>query len=254
MSLRTYSSLIPIILLSIHSGSATSSSPACPKPTPNTLSPKTNEPTANSTLFTEQDFVKAVTALGSPAAQSKAKPFIDSLKDGTITTKREAAMFLAQLWHESMGLEHKEEIACKSSEASKAACDKNYPLTAGKGKLGKHYYGRGYIQLTWDYNYEKASLALFNDTRLLDDPDSVAKSEELAWRTAAWYWKGHVHEAAGVKEGKFGATTMAINGALECSSPQGEQLVKAKKRFEYYKTIMKAIGETGTLDETGCYS
>ena len=29
----------------------------------------------------------------------------------------------------------------------------------------------GYIQLSWDYNYKAASLDLFNDDRLLKNPD-----------------------------------------------------------------------------------
>jgi predicted chitinase len=201
--------------------------------------------------ISDSDFKNAVTALGKADAASKSSYFISSLKDAGITTKREAAMFLAQVWHESGALQYKEEIACSGSEAKAAACDANYPIK-GNGVKGKHYYGRGYIQLTWDTNYEAASKDLLGDGKqLLNAPEKVASDESLAWRSAAWYWKSHVHTAAGVSQGKFGASTKAINGALECS---GGDTTKPKKRFEFYKTILKAFGDSSTPDESGCYS
>lgn len=227
----------------------------------NTLNPKDNNPgnaTANAsnstsaasgTAFTEDDFKKAVTALGKADAASKAPHFLTALKDASIATKQEAAMFMAQCWHESDQFQATEEYACKGDEAKKAACDKSYPLTPGKGKTGQHYYGRGYIQLTWDYNYEEASAALFpqDPKKLIEKPDLVATDDEIAWRTAAWFWNKNVHKVA--TDGKFGATTRAINGALECD---GKKPDIAAKRFKYYETIMKAIGETATLDPSGC--
>ena len=68
------------------------------------------------------------------------------------------------------------------------------------GKPGKNYYGRGYIQLTHSYNYKAASLDLYHDLRLIDNPDLVATSEDAAWGTAFWFWKVHVHNRAGVKQ------------------------------------------------------
>jgi len=35
------------------------------------------------------------------------------------------------------------------------------------------YYGRGYVQLTWDQNYKKMSTAIFGDDRLWVDPDEA---------------------------------------------------------------------------------
>lgn len=37
----------------------------------------------------------------------------------------------------------------------------------------KRYYGRGPLQLTWNYNYGQVSRAIFGDNRLLNDPDMV---------------------------------------------------------------------------------
>jgi hypothetical protein len=61
---------------------------------------------------------------------------------GGITTKRELAMFLAQIIHESGGLVYKIEQACGSGCFK---CPGQY-ITADDYP-GKRYCGRGYIQL-----------------------------------------------------------------------------------------------------------
>lgn len=47
-----------------------------------------------------------------------------------------------------------------------------------EGKSYWPYIGRGYVQLTWDYNYEKASkeLGLIDDRYLIDFPDLALDS------------------------------------------------------------------------------
>lgn len=106
---------------------------------------------------------------------------------------------------------------------------------------------------SWDYNYEAASLALFGDTRLLVNPDLVATDENLAWDTAFWYWRTNVGCLAAVKNGHFGASTRAINGALECN-PGGKHQDVARKRFEIYKNVLLQFGVNETPIECGCYN
>jgi predicted chitinase len=106
------------------------------------------------------------------------------------------------------------------------------------------------MQLTWKANYEAASKDLYGDDRLVQKPQVVAEDEAIAWATAFYYWKTRVHTAPGVKEGKFGATTKAINGALECGAPND----KAKKRFANYSKILTTWGISDKPDETGCYN
>lgn len=116
---------------------------------------------------------------------------------------------------------------------------------------GVRYYGRGYIQLSWAYNYKNASLALFNDLRLYMHPNLVAESDDISWAVSFWYWKAHVHNKPGISEGHFGVSTNAINGFLECNGGLYQQ--KAPLRFNLYKNVLKAFSINDKPIEDGCY-
>lgn len=92
-------------------------------------------------------------------------------------------MALTQFLHESDGLRAKREYQCQHT-----GCPGQYASNDCDAP-DQHYYGRGYIQLSWCYNYRSASQSLFGDMRLVSDPDMVARDENLAWNTAFWFWK-----------------------------------------------------------------
>lgn len=48
------------------------------------------------------------------------------------------------------------------------------------------YYGRGPVQLTYDFNYRQAGEASGLD--LLDNPDLVSTNPVVAFKTAIWWW------------------------------------------------------------------
>ena len=104
-----------------------------------------------------------------PPSEQQYKSFSSQMvSKGGIHTKREAAMFLAQVIHESGGLRFKSELACQVS-----GCPDSYQITTGMlyveiknkknsiphdffslsnifkgvGIPGKRYFGRGYMQL-----------------------------------------------------------------------------------------------------------
>jgi predicted chitinase len=104
----------------------------------------------------------------------------------------------------------------------------------------------------WDYNYLGASLDLYGDFRLLTNPDQVAKSEQVAWQTALWYWSKRVHILNSVKTGSFGSSTSAINGAWECFG--NGNATRAMERFAVYVKVMKAFNLNETPIESGCYN
>jgi predicted chitinase len=162
---------------------------------------------------------------------------------GGITSNTELAMFLAEIMWESGGLIYKSELACKTNN-----CAGSYDN--GKGAPGKYYYGRGYMQLTWEYNYADASKDLYGDDRLFQNPDQVATSEDAAWGVSYWFWKSRVKPKLNGTY-NFGLATDAINGGLEC---RGADPTKAKKRYQIYVEILKVFEPSATPIEAGCYN
>ncbi|PVU96442.1 hypothetical protein BB561_001178 [Smittium simulii] len=168
----------------------------------------------------------------------------DGLSVGKIASNMEAAMFLSEILWESDGLKAKEEYACMQRDCSKDYGSKlDFP--------GKVYSGRGYIQLSWAENYISASMALFGDRRLHENPEQVATNEQIAWDVSFWYWRDMVRKDPRVLQGQFGAATDRINGGIEC---RGQAKDKAKKRFLIYQKVL-AVLSPGTVGiETGCYN
>lgn len=196
--------------------------------------------------ISQAEFDASVTSCGYPkTSDDKYNAFSDGLAKSTIKTKREAAMLLAQILHESKGLSKTAEELCQTNLA---ACNSAYPSLKG-GLPGKSYYGRGYIQLTWDYNYIEASKDLYGNDDLLKNPESVATDEKKAWGVTFWYWGKKVSIVPDVQNGKFGAATRAINGALECT---GGSHPAVAKRNENYAKCLKAFGINETPDFSGC--
>ncbi|EEF31793.1 class IV chitinase, putative [Ricinus communis] len=76
----------------------------------------------------------------------------------------------------------------------------------------KKYFGRGPIQLTWNYNYGPAGQD--NNFDGLGSPETVPNDPVVSFKTALWFWMKNAHPA--VNQG-FGATIRAINGAIECN-------------------------------------
>jgi chitinase len=119
---------------------------------------------------------------------------------------------------------------------------------------GKKYFGRGPMQLSWNYNYGQCGEALGLD--LLADPDRVSGDPEVAFRAALWFWmtpqapKPSCHdvmtgqwtptpqdEAAGRLPG-FGMTVNIINGGLECGQPTPPQVTDRLGFYDHFTQIL----------------
>ncbi|KAL2459844.1 carrot EP3-3 chitinase [Forsythia ovata] len=138
-------------------------------------------------------------------------------------SKREIAAFFAHVTHETGHLCYIEEI----DGPSKDYCDEDntqYPCASGKG-----YYGRGPIQLSWNFNYGPAGNSIGFDG--LNNPEIVATDRVVSFRTALWYWMNNCHDSIISGQG-FGATIRAINGALECD---GANPSTVNARVGYYR-------------------
>ncbi|MFH0241069.1 glycoside hydrolase family 19 protein [Streptomyces sp. HK10] len=159
---------------------------------------------------------------------------------GDTVRKREAAAFLANVGHETGGLVH---IVEQNTANHPHYCDSGQPYGCPAGQAA--YYGRGPIQLSWNFNYKAAGDALGID--LLRDPHLVERDAAVAWKTALWYWNTQSgpgtmtpHDAMVGGHG-FGETIRSINGSLECG---GRNPAQVQSRIDNYRRFVQTLGTT----------
>lgn len=143
-------------------------------------------------------------------------------------SRREIAAFFAHVTHETGHFCYIEEI----NGPSRDYCDENatqYPCNPNKG-----YYGRGPIQLSWNFNYGPAGTAIGFDG--LNAPETVATDPVISFKTALWYWTNRVQPVISLG---FGATIRAINDALECD---GANSATVQARVRYYTEYCRQLG------------
>ncbi|MCL7052337.1 hypothetical protein MKW94_008068 [Papaver nudicaule] len=188
----------------------------------------------------------------------------------TNTRKKEIAAFLAQTSHETTGgwatapggpyswgycfVQEKNPASnyCQSST--------QYPCASGKS-----YYGRGPIQISWNYNYGQAAQAL--QVGILTNPDLVAQDPIISFKTAFWFWmtsqspKPSCHDvivgqwqpsATDVSAGRlpgYGVLTNIINGGIECNKGANDS---GKDRIGFYQRYCSLMG-VSVGDNLDCY-
>ncbi|MBC7658404.1 MAG: chitinase [Chitinophagaceae bacterium] len=192
----------------------------------NTLYPQRNQ------FYTYQGLVAAADSVAGFA------------KSGTLENRKfEVAAFLANVAQETGRLVYVEEIVkadyCDYSNVAPCAS-------------GKRYYGRGPLQISWNYNYQAAGQ--FLNLPLLANPDLIAQDPKVAWQTGLWFWM--TQSGAGYDtshnwslKGNFGETIRSINGGLECNG--GPNTTGAAMRRQYFGEVAGIIG-VSTGWQTGC--
>ncbi|KAM0916207.1 hypothetical protein ACQ4PT_010300 [Festuca glaucescens] len=179
----------------------------------------------------------------------------------TDTRKREVAAFLAQTSHETTGgwptapdgpyawgYCFKREVNPSSDYCD--ASNSDWPCAPGK-----RYYGRGPMQLSWNYNYGQAGRALGLD--LLGNPDLVETDDMVSFETALWFWmtpqgnKPSSHavitdqwtpspaDIAANRVPGYGVITNIINGGLECGIGPDPRVAD---RIGFYKRYCDLLG------------
>ncbi|MEU4156338.1 glycoside hydrolase family 19 protein [Actinoplanes sp. NPDC026670] len=160
-------------------------------------------------------------------------------KTGSDTVrKQEAAAFLANVNHETGGLRYIVEI---NTANYPHYCDWGQPYGCPAGQAA--YYGRGPIQLSWNFNYKAAGDALGID--LLGNPWLVQNDAAVAWKTGLWFWMTSTgagsmtgHNAM-VNGAGFGQTIRTINGSLECNGANPGQV---QSRVDAYNRFTQILG------------
>lgn len=152
--------------------------------------------------------------------------------------KQEAAAFLANVSHETGGLVY---IVEQNTANYPHYCDATQPYGCPAGQSA--YYGRGPIQLSWNFNYKAAGDALGID--LLHNPNLVQSDSAIAWKTGLWYWNTQSgpgtmtpHNAM-VNGAGFGETIRSINGSIECN---GGNPAQVQSRINAYQSFVSILG------------
>jgi hypothetical protein len=225
--------------------------------------------------------------------------FADFINESSQTNnKRELAAFLANISKETTGgwetpvgggsagdyaqwgLYFVHEVGYTKSNGAGTYSQKNseYPPDSTVG-----YYGRGPIQLSWNYNYGQFSKFIYNDKNvLLKYPDSLQQNGVLAFKSAIWFWMmpqcpkpschqvmhdqwlhDNAYSSSKMYYKGFAHTNNIINGGLECrtnsSSSFTQKVVLRSKLYKYYLGIMgfnsSGISKEDSLGySTLCYS
>jgi predicted chitinase len=147
-----------------------------------------------------------------------------------VDTPLRTAAFVAQLAHESGEFRWMEEIW--GPTAAQLRYEPPSPLAARLGNTqpgdGKRFKGRGPIQITGRFNYQKFGELLALD--LVGDP-AIAAKPEIAFATAALFWRSNgLNELADVRD--FVAITRRINGGTNGLA----------ERQRYYARALAVLG------------
>ena len=185
-------------------------------------------------------------------AATFAGPLAAAMAEAGIDTPRRAAMFLAQIAHESAEMNrlvenlnysgagllntfpgHFSEAEARTFAhrpepiASRAYANRNGNGDEASGD-GWRYRGRGLIQVTGKRNYTDCAKAL--DLDLVAQPESL-ETPEAAARSAAWFWRKQKLNAF-ADEGDLEGCTRKINGGLN----------GMEARRDYYERAMRVLG------------
>jgi putative chitinase len=160
-----------------------------------------------------------------------------AMQEFGIDTKARQAMFLAQIGHESGGIRYTTEIWGNTAAQLRYEGRKDLGNTV-EGD-GFRFRGRGLIQTTGRFNYEKTAAALGIDC--VNNPDILAEPSNAA-RSAAWWWQSH-------NLNRF-ADTGDIVGCTKVINGGANGLEQRKKLYEAAKLALPEPVVTPQLTES----
>lgn len=144
-------------------------------------------------------------------AQQMFDGYVGAMHAADITNVRRAAMFAAQIGHESVGLQYMEEITTGAAYEGRQDLGNVHPGD------GVRYKGSGPIQLTGRANFRRFT-EWANSTGVTDidfeaNPELVRNDPRWGFLAASWYWtqaRPQINELADA--GNVSGVTYAING------------------------------------------
>lgn len=151
----------------------------------------------------------------------------------------ELAQFLAQTAHESANFTTTKEFGDKNY-FKKYDIKYNPEKAKQLGNLrpgdGERYKGRGYIQLTGKYNYDRAGKAL--GLPLVQKPE-LAERPDIAAKIAVWFWKDRVKPQVD-----------NFNNTVQATKPINPGLKGLQDRQDKFAGMKVAMAKPTTLVKT----
>jgi len=148
------------------------------------------------------------------------------MQEHQINTYNRVCHFLAQAGHESSSFNRFSEMYNGNAKEY----FKKYDYRKDLGNViegdGEKYRGKGIFQITGRYNYHMASIALFKDDRLIDNPKLLEQPQYAALSACYFWFTRHLNDLADKDELK--AITIKINGGLNGINERKYFLDKAK--------------------------
>ncbi|KAJ3065755.1 hypothetical protein HDU98_010879, partial [Podochytrium sp. JEL0797] len=187
-------------------------------------------------LISASAFSNALTACGvtQPGIyEGLTRAFPNPLNGGL----KELALLMGNLAHESGAFRFVEEIACAGVTVATSNC--KYGL----------YHGRGYMQLSWDYNYRAAANYL-NNQQIFTNPNIIMNDVNVNWDTVNWFWTTQVEPYLQSNGYTLGNSVMAVNGGQECPSSKGGNVI-ADGRVKYIQCFEQQFTGSSS-DSTTC--
>jgi len=172
-------------------------------------------------MITEQQ-LKLIYPFSSGKNRALYLPYLNQyMKEYEVTTLMRIWSYLAQVGHESGQLRYSEEIA--SGKAYEGRED------LGNTEMGDGIWfkGRGLIQITGRFNYEKLSNAFGVD--FIQEPE-LLQAPEWAVKSSLWFWKTKGLNAI-VDTEDFEKLTRRINGGVNGLKDRLEIFERCKKHI-----------------------
>ncbi|GIF21668.1 putative chitinase [Actinoplanes tereljensis] len=174
--------------------------------------------------------LKEALGISPTAAVTDGLPSLNAaMRRGNINSPARVAAFLATLKVESGVQYGRLEIGCGPKM-------KYYP-----------YCGRGYIQLTWDYNYRAVGTYLQHD--FLSRPDD-ARSAAYSADIARWYWTVTHDLNTPADRLQMGKVTKVVNGSGASDATKTARCTDFKNVLTYYRNHG---GYAADLNAVDCY-
>lgn len=173
-------------------------------------------------MITEQT-LKQIYPFSRLSNRLKYLPYFNKyLSEYEINTPTRKQAYFAQIGHESAQLNYSEEIA--SGKAYEGRSD------LGNTEIGDgvKFKGRGLIQITGRFNYEKLSNAFGID--LIQEPE-LLKTPEWAVKSSLWFWKVKGLNTI-ADSGDFILLTKKINGGTT-GLPDRLEIFERCKKYIY---------------------